>query len=77
MDLHKIGTKTVLFQLGFRSMVRRLAGLQQAGYSILYSGKVCIKENVNADQQDCIGTAESGPEHTLSNTENSGSWSFL
>lgn len=42
---------------------------------ILYSGKVCVEKNVNADQQERIDTAEPGPEHTLSNTEDSGSWS--
>lgn len=45
--------------------------------SLLRSGKVCIEKNVNADQQERISTAEPGPEHTLSHTGNSGSWSLL
>lgn len=44
---------------------------------IHHSGKVCIQKNVNADQQERIKTTEPGPEHTLSDTGNSGSWSLF
>lgn len=37
----------------------------------LYSGKVCIEKNVNADQEERVHTAEPGPEHALSDTEDS------
>ena len=54
--------------------VRRLAGYQAAGCEFLHSGEVCIKEDVNAHQQERIHTTKPGPEHALSNT---GGWSLL
>lgn len=44
---------------------------------IHHSGKVGIQKNVDADQQEGIKTTEPGPEHTLSDSGNSGSWSLI
>lgn len=41
------------------------------------SGKVCVQEDVNADQQERVDATEPGPEHALPKTGNPGSRSLF
>lgn len=41
------------------------------------SGKVCVQEDVNADQQERVDAAEPGPEQALSKTGSPGSRSLF
>lgn len=46
-------------------------------YDFQTSGEVRVEENVNADEQEGVSTAEPGPEHALSQRGDHGSGALL